>query len=592
MSIFVKQSGVYQAVTAVFAKANGVYGPVSVDAKVSGAYVNVGDAVDPVAPTLGDIASFLVATGPNSSVSYEGIPWTATGVPAVTWPEAARGGITLSGVIDVDVPIGAAPVGGWPVVMRFHATGEDYQVGSGGYIANYVKEPGLQNGFAFIPVEFRHPVSNADQGFPKDDIGRAIQKVRALATALNLNPLKIYAVCASRGNLVTLNNLRPNLVDPGGLTYESRMDSDGVLGIWAMSGQATYEPLQWALNFCSQAAASGPGGVGTAYDAYLAQAASESPGGTLPAPGSLGSAMDLVASLPAASPKVPKMVMVHKEVYHSPAAATLAEWPDLLDDKHYSNNGQLLRATYVAAGYDDRIMTLCGIDEVNPNGREDQFADSIPWFMQLELGLGVKEAWAIVHTRRRAGLGVVNDAGIYYLPATTIGSFPAFSGAAQFADGTTPVSAVASPVGGLIVGSYGRANRALAGAASGVGAGQTGGTNKPTIQQFANGARGFLFDSTDRLIAAFANGSSTQSCFSWCNTAGVAYLATTAANLSATQVFFGQLAASPGADGDLTNKVNSLTIIHKNAGGFDAQDIQGYAAFARELDGVAALTNP
>lgn len=566
-------------------------------------YVDIGEDGDApvVAPDLASLAQYkLVVPRPSSAASYLAVPWST---PMKQWTEDALGGAIQTGVMDIDIPIGTPPAGGWPWIMRLHATGETYPI-SGGYLNNYVRLPGLARGYAIIPTNFRHPVSNADQGFPHDDVGMAIQYVRAIATALNLNPERGFLVCSSRGNIGILDCLRPNLKNPSANTYEGRMDSDGIVAIWSLSGAATVDPLEWASWYMSTAPGSGPttgtwAGM-TAYDAYLAKTASESPGGELPPNGVMDSCVRRLVTLTGgASPKVPKLVMIHKDLYHNPVASTVAAWPTLLDDKHYSNNGQVLRQAYIANGYESRILTLSGITEDNANGREDQFADCIPVFQLIEQGYSVKEAYAIALTARRAGRMFMDDtilsddAGIYYLPPTAIGSWPAFSGAAQFADGTVPVTAVASPVGALVDGSYGRANRVLvAPSLRGVGAGQTGGTNKGTIQQFANGARGILFDSTDRLIAAYANGSSTQACYSWCNTAGVAYLATVAANRSATQVFYGQLNSSPGSNGDLTNKVNSLTIIHKNAGGFNAQDLQAYAAFAREIDGVSALLNP
>ncbi len=485
-------------------------------------------APDPVAPTLTDIEAYR-----TGSTSWVNVPYGA-----VTWSENVTGqGLTpFAQVFDIDVPSGTPPVGGWPILCFCHASGGDKNIGLG-YLNNYFKQPALANGYAVAALEFRHPVSNYDQDVPHWDIALALQGLRSLHSALNLDRTWIGAVATSRGNLITWTTLQADLANPEAETYAGRQSSNGVKAVWSVSGQATYRPTQWASLFCTP---------GAAYDQYLT---------TYPDDVRLGSAMNSVLAAPEG--RVPDMVMIHELPYYSPQQQSFV----LADDKHYPNNGKVMRETYQTAGYADRIVTIDNQDGEVAQGHVEQFIDCVPWFHTVRTqGVRGLEAWAIVRTRRRNG-------GLYYLPTP-------LSGVSNQTDGLGTV-AQGGNIGGIFDSSYGVIDRTLGVAgATGAPAGQTSVSLKPTLSTFTNGKNAALFDSTDRLVAAHPNNAQTQDCYTWTDIQEW----TAAVNRNSTSVFIGQP--------DLTGQKMALSVMNRTAGAILPNDLKGYRQFANWLAGT------
>lgn len=276
----------------------------SVDDRYKFWLTNVGLA--PTEPTTAMLEPYR-----KSATSWEGIVYG----PA-TWIEATTGLYTTQ-IMDVFLPSGTKPVAGWPAVMFFHANGNTLKSISSTYIADL-----HANGIAAISVEFRHPVTNASYGFPHTDVGLATQYVRAISTAIGLDPTRLGSSSRSRGALCIWQAMQADMANPTGSTWASRMSSR-VKALWTYNAQTTYSTTEFANTFI----------VAGQRAAFLAEN---------PDDPHWGSAIQSVATAPS---------LIPARIRHEfPFPVGLVGATDPYVGVHYPGFGSAFRDAYIAAG--------------------------------------------------------------------------------------------------------------------------------------------------------------------------------------------------------------------------------------------------
>lgn len=210
------------------------------------AYLTGGTLAYDAAPTLGSLAAYQV-----TATKYVDIPYSTK-----SWSEPTAGGATWYARLDVYLPSGSAPVGGWPVVCYFHANGSTKTITPGDAIDVKILQPLLAQGIAVVPIEFPHPAQQmAVAGVDGDpasldcyaDIGRAIQKVRSLASAFNFNATNIGAVTRSRGSMALYTWLQADRIASVG-THQERQSS-WIQAYWTVNGQTVHRSQTAADEF-------------------------------------------------------------------------------------------------------------------------------------------------------------------------------------------------------------------------------------------------------------------------------------------------------------------------------------------------------
>lgn len=481
-------------------------------------------------PTLDSIAAFQ---SPTNSRAYFDLPY-GTGQ---SWNEAANGGELQRQAFDLEVPAGTPPAGGWPAVIYLHPAGDTKAVPAASSVDVNIKTPALSTyGVAFISGWHRNPKTNYNwdgaNGIAVTDAGLLIQQVRALATALNLNPNAILVVGSSKGNDYLTATYSGELANPAADTYAGRQSSIPSAG-WSINAQVYYDSAKWATAFVPPANQA----------AFLAAEPS------IPA---LPNAAELAATCPLAC-LIP-LVMVHESAYvQSPNI-------DAVTNIHYSGNGLKLRQVYEGRGQGDRVCTWAS--ESTAEGRMGQ---ALEWWRHLRSGCTVREAAAITRAKWR-------QAGLWYARND-------LSGMSQNSDGSGAI-AVDNVVGGIVDGSYGLANRAAVAGSLGYPLGQPGGTSlKPTLRAKGNGQYCIRFDgSNDKLQSAFAsNGTPTFRAF-----ADVVLTNYISATTSTLQIGVGTTETT------MASKDVSLFVAQNPAvAAMGASDLMIYTLFAQELSGVA-----
>lgn len=140
-----------------------------------------------------------------------------------------------------------------PLVIWAHPTGETEKITPNSPHMGQLVNPALEKNFAFMSIEFRHPVSSqlappakAQLDIPNTDITRAVQWARAWANELGIDPKNVFLIGQSRGTLSLLTALSPNMAVNDG-TYLAQ--SSRVNAIYAVQAQTTYEETQVANTF-------------------------------------------------------------------------------------------------------------------------------------------------------------------------------------------------------------------------------------------------------------------------------------------------------------------------------------------------------
>lgn len=456
----------------------------------------------PDAPTLADIEPYR-----TSSTSWSAVPYGNA-----SWPEPGMG--TFYQVVDIDVPSGTPPAAGWPVVVYFHANGADRVVGSGGTVGTNVKLPALAAGYAFASVEFRHPVTNVNQGAPHTDVGLALQYLRSLHQALSLDRSKVFGVARSRGNLALWQTVQADMSNDSAPTYMGRQSSR-LQGLWCINPQIAYS----VQRFC---------------DLYIQPADHAAVLAANPDDSRWKNAIDDIPTVTS----LPPIVSIHEAAYFGAlvSKATLDAWDAQPNNSplHYPDAGLKLKAAYEARS----LGHQCAIwdDELD---NIEQHADMVTWMRYVLEGMSSVEALAMARALRRA-------AQAHYIADDISGVFVNSDGSG----GAPPADGV---IGAIVAGQHGLANR-TAPTPLGYGAGQNTALNKPKRKVMASGHNGILFDSTDRLSVGM-NSDGTPNWVGWTDTGEV----TTLASASTANYTFGQapldgrtLALSIGSDAAIT----------------------------------------
>lgn len=332
----------------------------------------------PVAPVLADFDGFQ-----DSARVWLDIPYGPS-----SWAEPTLGGTVLYQALDIEVPAGSPPGSGWPVVMYYHANGGTKTVPGSGVLAT-AKAAILAEGFAFVGVEFRHPVVNVAEGAPHQDVGFATQYVRAMADAFDLDTNNIYALCHSRGSLALWQGLQADMLNAGASTYAGRQSSY-IQGIWAYNPQTTYDTEEFADLFVT------PGAETTAFLAAN------------PNDARWGSAITSAAT----APNYP-LLAIHTETayYGTPQDAATA------DDVHYPDMVSALRDAYIAAGQGAKVADM-------PSHLDtEKYYGAQHWFRACVSGASGKEAMAISIAKYYSGLLVyvkTDKSNVYTDSAGTI----------------------------------------------------------------------------------------------------------------------------------------------------------------------------
>lgn len=214
------------------------------------------------APTQAEILAY---TGNFGSVSKTATKWS--NVPynrdlsgnVKSWSEVTVGGTILYCVMDVYIPLGTAPPGGWPVMLYFHSNGSTNSMA--GSPIDKIRDPLLAAGYAVASIEFPHPVTNkvalgANWFDAYYDCARAVQYVRSYSTAMGLNPNKLGAVSRSRGSLCVYASLLPERANPL-LPKHWERQSSYIPSIYMVQGQTLHNsrraceefvfPVDWPI---------------------------------------------------------------------------------------------------------------------------------------------------------------------------------------------------------------------------------------------------------------------------------------------------------------------------------------------------------
>lgn len=485
--------------------------------------------VVPPAPDLASIATYQDA---GNARAYTSIPYGA----GESWDEYWNSGFVerQSQAFDIEVPAGTPPVGGWPVVLFLHSAGGTKTVVVGdSSVGTIVKGPALASGVAFASGWHRNPSTNYNwngpgSGFVNTDPGRIIQKIRALATALSLNPNAILVLGASKGNDYLTCTFAGDLQDLNATTYEGRQSSIPNAG-YSVQPQVYYDSAKWAAAFVPPASRA----------AFLAANPS------IPA---LPNAAEMVATANPAH--VIPLAVVHEGVY-------VAGFSELaVDDIHFANNGLHIRAAYENAGYANRIVTWAGEPQAG-----DRMGPLLEWWRHVRSGATPREAMAMARARSR-------NAALWYVRND-------LSGIALGTTGAGPV-VVDGVLGGIVDGSYGLSNRAALVGSLGVPCGQDTTNSKPTLRAKGNGQYCVRFDATNDKLACALTSDGSPNFVAFTDTIVTEYLAATTTTLqwgvsASVQVLAGK---------DVSLMLASDTAIA-------ATDAMIYTMFAQELSGVA-----
>jgi len=404
-----------------------------------------GEAIPVDVPTLADIAAYQA-----TSTTWANVPYGAA-----SWAEPTLGGTVLYQRVDIAIPSTAAPAGGYPVIVYFHANAASKTVGAGSAIDVNVKQPALAAGYAFVAVEFRHPVTNEAEGAPHTDAGLALQFVRGLHSALNLDTGKFFGLCQSRGTLALWQSVQADMLNAYANTYAGRQSSR-LQGVWVIQGQIAYSTQRFAELYV--------------VEGDRAAVVAEHPDNI-----AWGDAIDDVPAVDV----LPQLVMIHEAAYFGAqvSKATL----DAMGNEyvHFPDAGRLLRDAYAARSASPRISVYDAEAD-----QTERLADMVPWVKYLLEGLNSAEAFAMARALRRG-------AQAHYVADD-------WRGMSQVADGSgTPV--LDGPLGAITASQHGPANRLLGVSALGYGAGQSISANRPKLAAIGNGHFGIQFDTTDRL---------------------------------------------------------------------------------------------
>lgn len=169
-----------------------------------------------------------------------------------TWREPTLGGIWLQQRFDFYRAPGASATTPAPLIVWAHPNGASKSIASGSGADNALLKPALAAGFAFASVEFRHPVVNENEadsathpGVPHYDLARALQFIRANASALGIDRRNVFVVGGSRGTLSLWTVLQNDMAIPTSPDPVARQ-STRANAVFAYNAQTTYDGREFA----------------------------------------------------------------------------------------------------------------------------------------------------------------------------------------------------------------------------------------------------------------------------------------------------------------------------------------------------------
>jgi hypothetical protein len=176
-----------------------------------------------------------------------------------TWREPTLGGIWLQQRLDFHRAPGASGGTLAPLIVWAHPNGSSKSIVPGSAADNVLLKPALAAGFSFASVEFRHPVVNANEadsptnpGVPHHDLARALQFIRANASALGIDRRNVFVVGGSRGTLSLWTVLQNDMAVPTSPDPVARQSSRAN-AVFAYNAQTTYDGREFADLFLVEA---------------------------------------------------------------------------------------------------------------------------------------------------------------------------------------------------------------------------------------------------------------------------------------------------------------------------------------------------
>lgn len=299
------------------------------------------------APVLADLEAYR-----TSATTFAGIPYASD---AMAWAEDTAGGAIWYPRINVYLPAGTPPPGGWPVSAYAHPNGSTFNIADGSSTALKVRDPLVAAGIALASIEFPHPVASklgmgARYLEAYDYIGWAIQKLRSIGAALGLATDVIGMTCRSRGSLAGYTALAADKRKRVGTHQEQQ--SSLIQHVYMVNGQ-TYHDAEDAINRYVI-----PGDRAAALALH-------------PGDATVLNMVDLVAT----APQVPSMYLVSNLPYFV-TQQTLAVFE--ANYVHYPDMLLSLKQAMVAAGHADLVTDA----PATPDGSE--FNNLVAW-MQARL---------------------------------------------------------------------------------------------------------------------------------------------------------------------------------------------------------------
>lgn len=165
------------------------------------------------------------------------------------WNEKSPAGaydVTLDQRFDFYRPASLPASQRLPLIIWAHPNGATDNLPQQGELYPKLVTPALALGFAFMSIEFRHPVASQEYGkppnldIPNTDVARAVQWARHRSGMLGIDGSNIFIVGQSRGTLGLMSALSKNLADDQSpFPYQTR--SSRVRAVYAVQAQTSYE---------------------------------------------------------------------------------------------------------------------------------------------------------------------------------------------------------------------------------------------------------------------------------------------------------------------------------------------------------------
>lgn len=202
--------------------------------------------------TESELSSYTQAQGAQATVARD-----ICYAEGTEWNEKSPAGpydVTLDQRFDFYRPASLPSSQRLPLIIWAHPNGMTDNLPQQGDLYSKLVTPALALGFAFMSVEFRHPVASQRYGQPPDldipntDIARAVQWARHRSGMLGIDGTNIFIVGQSRGTLGLMNALSKNLADDQSpFPYQTK--SSRVRAVYAVQAQTSYEKDQVKQTF-------------------------------------------------------------------------------------------------------------------------------------------------------------------------------------------------------------------------------------------------------------------------------------------------------------------------------------------------------